>query len=75
MKGYDEMSNRDGPVEIPSVDKAFGLLGKVRDEQDGMAFKAVLQIYRQAPKAETEEQLIAMNIISEAYKIGSILFG
>lgn len=66
--------NKKGNMEIPSIDIAFKLLEKVRDKQDREAFDIVLRIYERGAKVDTEEQLIAMSIISDAYRIGCIIF-
>ncbi|HEY4787285.1 MAG TPA: hypothetical protein VIH57_14600 [Bacteroidales bacterium] len=74
MKVSDEINNPINPIKIPTIDEALELLGQVRDKQNRMAFETVLRIYGYAPKAESEEQLLAMNIISNAYWVGCILF-
>jgi len=61
-------------IEIPTIDVAFKLLEKVRDKQEKEAFEMVIRIYEQGAKVESEEQLIAMSIISDAYRIGCIIF-
>lgn len=78
MSRYDEINSHpdwEGAFEIPSIDIALDLLTKVRDKQDKLSYESVLLIYKLAKKPQTEDQLLSMNIITEAYRIGTILFG
>jgi hypothetical protein len=78
MSCYDELnyhSGWEGSIEIPSINLALELLEKVRDKQDKGSFENVLLIYKFAKKPLTEDQLLSMSVIAEAYRVGSVLFG
>lgn len=76
--GSDDLITNFGENEsgssLPPVDIANKLLEKVRDEQSKEAFKIIVEIYNNAKVPETEEELTALNLICEAYRIGSVLF-
>jgi hypothetical protein len=77
MSHYDEISERIGwfgASDIPTVETARELLRKVMDEQCEVSFEEVLRIHRFAPVPYTDEELIALDIITQAYRIGSLIF-
>lgn len=77
MSVYDEISNRIGwfgAVDIPSAEFAKNLLQKVLDEECQSSFETVLKIHRFAPAPVTEEEIIALDFICEAYRIGKLIF-
>jgi hypothetical protein len=77
MSTYEEISERIGwfgAADIPTVEAARELLAKVMDEHCKASFEKVLRIHRFAPVPYTEEELIALEIIIQAYKIGSLIF-
>ena len=77
MTQFDEISQRVGWIgatDIPTINEARELLIKVMDEYSKEAFEVVLTIHRFAPVPYTEEELTALEIISQAYRIGSLIF-
>ena len=67
-------SEYESGSSFPPVEIAQKLLEKVRDEQSKEAFKIIVEIYNNAKVPETEDELTALNLICEAYRIGSAIF-
>lgn len=77
MSKYSEISKRigwNGKADIPSLEKANELLAKVRNNNDADAFEQVFKIYRFAQAPVGEQETLALNVIIEAYRIGTDIF-